>query len=267
MRRLLCGSLLLFQASVCLAQTPPRAAQHLKQLIEHWRWKQFWEGTTELGAMYRPGRDFQALFFWRTDEMPPSVGFCSADLGLCDFYPNSPGNENNPEMKIPSGEDARSAYERFLADSFGKKLLRESLPLPGFGRPPGGARTPGQNGAEYTTELMKITLPTLDPPEAIRDRTPPPRAEVDALVANLSCLSDQPSCKVHVMIPFFGQSDPYVPVFRQCSGCPNPKAMIIFMKIIEGSWWHGAMDFNDNPNFVDRMRERIEEALMLDLDR
>ena len=109
--------------------------------------------------------------------------------------------------------------------------------------------------------------PALDPPEAIRDRKPQPRAETDALVANLSCLSDQPGCKVHMMIPFYSHSDANVPVFRQCSGCPNSKPMIIFMKLVEGNWWHGAMDFNDSPDVVDRIRKQIEKALMLEVNR
>ena len=42
--------------------------QHLSQHIEHWRWKQYWEGMTGLGALYVPGREFSALLFWHTDE-------------------------------------------------------------------------------------------------------------------------------------------------------------------------------------------------------
>lgn len=242
----------LLTIAACSGQTnsPDR---HVGQLIEHWRWKQYWEGTTELGAMYRPGRQFQTLLFWRTDEMPPSIGFCSTDLGVCQFYPNAPGNEHSFEAKIASGDDAQSAFRRFLADSFGEKSLigRPSLP----------------NAADYTIELVKITLPDLDPPEAIRDRKPQPRAEVDALVANLSCLPDQSGCKVHLMIPFYSHSDPNVPVFRECSGCPNPKPMIIFMKLIEGNWWHGAMDFNDSADVVDRTRRQIEKALTFEVNR
>ena len=254
------GVLAMLIVASCSAQTSG-TDQHANQLIEHWRWKQYWEGTTELGAMYSPGRQFQALLFWRTDEMPPSVGFCSSDLGVCQFYPNAPGTENSFETKIRPGEDARSAYQRFLADSFEEKSL--SGRLPGIGRPPEIGRSAGPNAADYTIDMVKITLPALDPPEAIRNRKPQPRAEVDALVASLSCLSDQPGCKVHLMIPFYSHNDPNVPVFRQCSGCPNPKPMIIFMKLIEGNWWHGAIDFNASPDVVDRTRKQIEKALML----
>jgi len=236
----------------CSAQTSS-SDQHVKQLIEHWRWKQYWEGTTELGAMYSPGRQFQSLLFWRTDQTPPSVGFCSADLGVCQFYPNAPGNENSFETKVPSGDDSQSAFRRFLADSFGEKSF--------IGRPP------EQKATDYTTGMVKITLPALDPPEAIRDRKPQPRTETDALVASLSCLTDQPRCKAHLMIPFYSHSDPNVPVFRECSGCPSPKPMIIFMKLVEGNWWHGAMDFNDSRDVVDRTRKQIENALMLEVNR
>jgi hypothetical protein len=201
----------------------------------------------------------------RTDERPPSVGFCSADLGVCQFYANVPGNEHTYEMKVPAGDDSRSAFRRFLADSFGEKAF--SARLPGIGRPLEIGRAPEPKGGDYTSEMVQITLPPLDAPEAIRDRKPQPLAEADALIANLSCLSDQPRCKVHLMIPFYSHSDANVPVFRECSGCPNPKPMIIFMKFIEGTWWHGAMDFNDTPDVVGRARKQIGKALMLDVNR
>ncbi len=51
------------------------------------------------------------------------------------------------------------------------------------------------------------------------------------------------------MIPFYSRSDAYVPVFRQCSRCPNPKPMIIFTDV------------------VDRTRKQIEKALMLEVNR
>jgi hypothetical protein len=236
----------------CSAQTSS-SDQHLKQLIEHWRWKQYWDGTTELGSLYSPGRRFQAVLFWRTGGLPPSVGFCSADLGVCQFYPSAPGDEHSFEGKVSSGDDSQLAFRRFLADSFGEKSF--------IGRPQ------EQKAIDYTTEMVQITLPALDPPEAIRDRKQPPRPEVDALVANLSCLPDQAGCKVHLMIPLYGHSDPMVPVFRECARCPNPKPMIIFMKFIEGSWWHGAMDFSDSPDVVNRTRKQIGKALMLEVNR
>lgn len=237
----------------CLGQTSI-PDQHVKQLIEHWRWKQYWGGTTELGAMYSAGREFQALLFWRTDEMPPSVGFCSADIGVCQFYPNTPGSEDSFEIKVPFGDDPRSAFRRFLAGSFGQKPFL-------VGRPE------EPKGADYSTELVKITLPSLDPPEAIRDRKAQPRAETEALVASLSCPPDYPGCKVHLLIPFYSHIDPWVPVFTECSKCPKPKPMIIFMRLIEGNWWHGAMDFNDSSDFVDRTRKQIEKTLMVEVNR
>lgn len=238
--------------AACLGQTPI-PDQHVKQLIEHWRWKQYWEGTTELGAMYSPGRQFQALLFWRTDEMPPSVGFCSADMGVCQFYPDTSFIGTSFEMKLPSGDNPRSAFQRFLAGSFGQNTLL----VP---------RSEEPKAADYTTEMARITLPALEPPEAIRDRETQPHAETDALIASLSCLPDQPGCKVHLLIPFYSHSDPWVPVFTECSKCLKPKPMIIYMRLIEGHWWHGAMDFNDNPDVVERTRKQIEKALVVEVN-
>jgi hypothetical protein len=252
--------LAILMAASCSAQ-PSKADQYIKRLTEHWRWKQYWEGTTELGEMYRPGRQLDALLFWRTNQMPPSVGLCSTELGICQFYPNVPGNENSFETRIAPGEDSGSAYRRFLADSFGEKALtRRPLMRPSL--------TQGSpDVSSFSTEIVKIFLPSLDPPQAIRDRMPQARAEVDALVASLGCMSDEPQCNVHLTIPYYSHSDPSVPVFRACSGCANPKPTIVFMKLIESNWWHGAMDFNDNPNIVDRVRKQIERALMLEVTR
>jgi hypothetical protein len=157
-------------------------------------------------------------------------------------------------MKVPSGYDCRHAFLTFLAISFGQNAFH----LAPVAQP---------KEAEYATEVVKIALPSLDAPEAIRARTAQPRAETDALVASLSCLSDQPGCKVHLMIPFYSHSDPWVPVFRECSRCPHPKPMIIFVSFIEGHWWHSAMGFNDSPDFVDRTRSQIEKALMVEVTR
>jgi hypothetical protein len=41
--------------------------------------------------------------------------------------------------------------------------------------------------------------------------------------------------------------------------------MIIYMKFVEGTWWHGAMDFSDNPDVVDRTRKQIEKSLMVEV--
>lgn len=227
------------------------ADQHIRQLTEHWRWKHYWEGTTELGAMYSPGRQFQALIFWRTDQMPPSIGFCSVEIGVCQFYPNITFSDDSSEMKVPSGEDLRSAFRSFVASAFGEKGLRSEEP----------------RATDYTMETVRITLPPLDFPDAIRDRKMPPRAETDALIASLSCAPDQPGCKVHLLIPFYSHSDPWVPVFTECSKCLKPKPMIIYMRLIDGNWWHGAMDFNNSPDVVDRTRKQIEKALMLEVNR
>jgi hypothetical protein len=43
--------------------------------------------------------------------------------------------------------------------------------------------------------------------------------------------------------------------------------MIIFMKLVEGRWWHGAMDFNDRSDVVERVRNQIERALMIEVYR
>ena len=116
-------------------------------------------------------------------------------------------------------------------------------------------------------ESKDIVLPALDPPDAIKERRARPSSETEALVANLGCDPDRPSCKFHLMVPFYSQNDLWVPVYRECPDCRNPRPMIVFMRYVEGHWWHGAGDFDDNRDFVDRTRRKIEKALMIDVVR
>ncbi len=236
-------------AAGCLAQTPG-TDKHIQQLIDHWQWKQYWYGTTELGSLYSAGREFRAIVFWRTDDMPPSVGFCSADLGLCQFYPDTFHAFASYQMRLSDGESPQSAFERFRIDSFGQNSL--------LGRSP----VPAKN--DYATATLDIKLPALLPPQAIRDHRNRPAAEIDALAAALKCLPDDAGCMVHLLIPFYSPSDPWVPVFSACSGCANSKPMIIFMRLVDGHWWHGARDYDDSTAFVNRTRDQISKALMFE---
>jgi len=243
----------LFVMAGCFGQSS-KAERHVSQLVEHWLWKQYWYGASELGTRYRTGQEFQALAFWRADEKPPSVGFCSTELGICQFYPDTTTIGASFEAKMALREDAQSAFRRFLRDSFGQNA--SSL-----------VNLPEPSASDYVAETVKIVLPAITAPEAIRARRVRPPAETDALSAALSCLPDQSGCKVHLLIPFYSENDPWIPVYRECSRCPNTKPMIIFMRRIEGTWWHGARDFDDGPDFVRRTRRRIEEALMVEVNR
>jgi hypothetical protein len=238
--------------STCSGATPA-AERRLTKLFDHWRWKQYWDDTTELGTLYSPGRKLHVVLFWRKDDAPPSLGFCSIDLGVCQFYPDIAHAAVNTEMKIPEGDDQLSAYRRFLQGSF---ALGASLPA---GPPP--------RKADFSFESTDIVLPVLDPPDAIKERAVRPAAETEALVADQGCAPDPPNCKLHLMVPFYGEKDLWVPVYRECPDCHYGRPMILFMRYVEGHWWHGAMDFDDRRDSVDGTRRKIERALMLEVRR
>lgn len=244
--------------SLCVATTchgaTPAARRRLTKLYDHWRWRQYWDDATELGTLYDPGRKFHVLLFWRKDDAPPSLGFCSTDLGVCQFYPDIAQAAVNTEMKIPTGDDQLSAFRRFLESSFAQK---PSLP----------AGSPQPRGPDFLLESTDIVLPVLDPPDAIKERELRPVAETEALVATLGCPPGPPNCKRHLMIPFYSENDLWVPVYRECTDCYNPRPTIIFMRYVEGHWWHGARDFDDRREFVDRTRGKIEKALMIEVRR
>jgi hypothetical protein len=240
-----------------MASVPGKASdaeQHVKQLIEHWQWKHYWYGTTELGSMYQADREFQAFLFWRANEIPGSVGFCSTDLGVCQFYPDTKNSVVSSEMKVASGDNLQSAFRHFLRTSFNQNALARMI-------------EPELKEADYVAEAVKIYLPPLEAPEAIRERRVRPIAETNALLDTLACLKDQPGCSAHLLIPFYSDSDIYVPVYRECKRCPYPGPKVIFMRLVEGKWWHGARDFDDSPDSVNRTRRQIEKALMIEANR
>lgn len=243
-------------ATGCSVASSPYADMNVRALTEHWRWRQYWGETTELGSAYRPGREIDAVVFWRTGKVG-SVGFCSTELRVCQYYADLALHYGCYDMDIPVGMDAQIAYQRFIRDP--------NKRVPGAMEPSYVATNP----SEFTSERTKFKLPPFEPPEAIRNRTAPPAEQLDKLVDNLKCVPGEANCQVHLLIPYFNDKDPYVPVFRHCSQCFNPKPMIIFMRWIEEdrTWWHGAMDFTDIPDQVGRIRKQIENALLLDARR
>jgi hypothetical protein len=240
-----------FAAMGCFGQTPA-ADEPVKQLVEHWRWEQYWNGSTELGPLYRAGREFEALLFWRTSKAPPDLGFCSIDLGVCHYGPTQPNFDLVDRMKISAGEDLRTALKHFSTSAFEEDphaIIQDGIP----------------DVADLTTELVKITLPPLDPPRPIRDRKAPPQDEVQALVRSL--LGCKPDCKAHLLIPYFSSDDPWVPVYFECTVCQVPKTIIRAMWAGEGQWWTPISSWGHDPADVARTRRLIEKALMLEIKR
>jgi hypothetical protein len=244
-------------ASVSYGQSPA-AAEHLNQLYEHWLWQAYWEGATDLDSKYTPGRQFSSLFFWQKNDADPSIGFCSEALGFCRFYQSLRYIPIPLETKITSGEDSRSAFQRFLGNSFGKY----DSPL-GQGR----QHPPAPSPDDYAVEMVTIALPALDPPNAIRERNPPPRARTDALLAKFGCSLDKRECDYYLLIPFYSESDFDVPIYRECLAKCNFPPAILFPKWIdeESVWWQGAMDITSDPAQVKRFKQQIEKALLVEV--
>lgn len=242
MRLLLCAAL----AANCFGQSPAAAAR-VNQLIEHWRWQQYWKGSTELGPLYRVGREFKALLFWPTDERRTEIGFCSLDLALC-FY------AGGDRMSIRLGEDLQAALKNFSNRAFEED-------------PQAAIAVPIPDVSDLATEVTRIKLPALDPPESIRDRKRPPQKAIDALVNQLTACGV--GCRAHLIIPYFSPNDPDVPVYFECTGCQVPKTIVRAMwggdDIVQ--WWTPISSWGHDPGDVSRARRLIEKALMLEVSR
>ena len=245
----------------CPAQTSAMTP-HLEELADHWRWSQYWRGTTDLGPKYREGLSFQALFFWRIDRTYPDLGFCSNALAVCLYYERvAPMMARGPdEMKMAPGEDLQSAFKRLVAETFKLPLLRSQYRLPGV-RPP--------QPEDYATEIQTIVLPALDPPRAVRERKPRPAKELEELKEAVGCPGEKErvGCRRRLLIPFYNETDPQVSVYRECSKeCSFTKPAILFPKLLEdGHWFMGATNTTVDPSLVRAARRQIEKALMLEV--
>ncbi len=241
-------------AQACWAQA---SSPHLNRLFEHWRWMQYWQGATELDSKYQAGAEIPLLLFWPKDPADPGLGFCSSALHVCQFYANSSGDFARSRMEMFAREEARQAFSRFV-----EEVLRPA------------AAAPKPKESDYATELVTTVLPALDPPAGVRERKPAERARIESLAAQFGCRvispdprspdSGVPDCKYHLLIPFFGDSDMWVPVYSACAReCESTDApSITFFQWIKGAWWRGVTTSTKAPNDVARIRRRIEDALL-----
>ena len=236
--------------SCCFAQT---AQQRLDPLFEHWQWQQYWNDATELGPRYQAGREFQTLVFWDTRKGKTGIGFCSRDLGVCQFYPTF---RSHLETEMLDGEDDVTAFERFRKDSI------EEQPASPVRRSPLLAAPPSD---DFHGEPMNLKLPEFVAPKAIREKHRPADAIVQALKDKFACSAAAPRCHIHVLIPYFNEDDPGVPVFGECPTCDLDKPIILFMQLVEGVWSQGAPDINADSKFVERTKGKIERALMVEI--
>lgn len=235
----------------CAAQ---RSA-HLDPLIDHWRWMQYWEGATELGARYKPGTEVHLLLFWPKDPAYSSAaGFCSSEVRMCQFYPNLAGPFGHSEMEMFPKEEDRQAFSRFVEEVLGQ------TPTPA-GRKP--------KDADYVTETTTLALPQLTPPPGVAERKMAPRERIELLAEQFACRLDRPQCKNHVLIPFFGEADQLVPVYSECAmDCKAEDApAITFFRWDKGVWWKSFPTSTKVPDDVKRIRGKIEEALMAEVGR
>lgn len=241
-------------AQVCLGQQTDLAKEQVRRLLKYWDWQQYWTGTNDLGKSYGANRKVEALVFWDPKHKPESVGFCSPSLGKCLFYENLRRYSSSSSMPIAISESPRAALERFVSES--RRIgAKEIIPTESFG--------------EIESAIVSVTLPVLTIPTAIQNRRIPEPVDLELLIANLACDFKHTGCKTHLMIPFYSNDDPYVPVFRQCSQCANSKPMIIFMRHVNDKWkwWHGALDYTDEVQSVKEYKNRIRQGLLREVYR
>jgi hypothetical protein len=85
------------------------------------------------------------------------------------FSPPDAGNQ----MKLLPTEGLQAAMIRFRETAFGEN--EHSL-----------VRVPKPNASDFRTELLGIVLPSLGPPQAIRDKNAPSQDRIKALVDQLA---------------------------------------------------------------------------------
>jgi hypothetical protein len=167
-------------------------------------------------------------------------------------------------MEIPLGSDLRSAFDRFREKNFGQANLPGPVQMEVDRL---GSRAAPERKEEYASEETTVTLPGLDPPLAIRERKARPADEVAALVERVLPSRERAACKTHLLIPFYSDTDPVVPIYRESSAqCSHPGRTILLLRLSDGQWFMGATNSDSSPSFVKSTRSQIEKALMRDVD-
>lgn len=242
----------------CLAQVPPGIAEaQVQRLTEHWRWMQYWQGSTELGEKYQPGTQATLLIFWPRQSNYTALGFCSHELRVCQMYLNPAGDFGLKELQMFPIEEPRQGFSRFIDEA----LAPEASP-------------PKPKETDFETGMATLTLPPLDPPPGIAERKPASRDRIEALAQLFACSLEKPDCKNHVLIPFFGEADFVVPVYsecaRNCTASDVPAVTFFEWKAVlgggnAGAWWRAKPFPETTPAEVTRLRAKIQQALMTEL--
>ena len=218
----------------------------LHEVCEHWRWKHFWFGETELGSDYASGRLLPVLLFWSSDTSVRTIGFCSSDLGLCQEYRDPPESMSGSRMKFSPATEATKQLEQFVEAGWS---ILHSL-------------------GEYKTEKQVLTLPALSPPQAVRDRIRPDgvEREIVQILQEAACGRSKKGCGTHVFIPFFSRRDPELLLYRECSrACgENAKPLVLILVPAPQGWHLGATAFIADPIRARNTRLKIEANLMVD---
>ena len=237
------------------------ATRRFESLVEYWRWNNYWAGTTYLGQKYVPGRSVRLLMFWHDREPPDGndqwawslIGFCSEDLNVCQAYPNVTTALPTGEMEI-GGLNSRAAFQKFVNEKLhnGDGIPRErSLTID-----------------EFATQEISVVLPNLDPPRPIRNREERVKLneEVQDLLKPLGCQGPSGITKPHLLIPYYGDTDPAIFVYRECGPeVEPPRVSVAVTRREEGIWYVSAMSLIRDENEVRRLRKLIEGALMIEV--
>ena len=226
------------------------AANRFQQITEYWQWTNYWLGRTDLGVAYPEGKEVRILLFWNRGPGRPHVGFCSLDLSLCRAYADPSEVIGSSGIAHLDHPDLMSAFLAFADRRFNLDPALRTSAMPGL----------------YETEEIVARFPKLDLPEAIRNRRRPPgwQEAGPELLALLKCPGN--NCGTHLLVPYFGESDPVVLVYRECAeGCANAGRAILAVRRDQGVWHVTAQE--ERPSELTRVLKLIRSSLMLDLER
>lgn len=213
---------------------------------------QYWQGSTELGAKYQAGTQATLLIFWPKQPTHTALGFCSHELRVCQMYLDPAGDFGHKDLEMFPIEEPRQGFSRFIEEVVAPE-----------------AEKPKPKETDFDSELVTLTLPTLDAPPGVAERKPAPREKIEALARLFGCTLEKPDCKNHLLIPFFGEADLLVPVYsecaRNCAASDVPGVTFFYWKM--DAWWRAMPTPETAPAEVKRLRSKIEQALMIEIPR
>lgn len=243
---------ILLTGSAAHAGAPDEVFQ---RIVENWRWQHYWFGKTGIDDFYREGKQVSALIFWNMNQMQPIRGMCSPNLQTCVAYSGIYLDPAPRRMQMPASATARQGFDAFVSS--------------GLSDPAHITSADGLKSSDFQSTEISITLPALNPPDAIsrREVSAEERKEAERISRLFRCTGERATvpggCKGELIFAYHGPDDPYWFVLRSCSeACTSKAETVEMLRRGDTGWEITSAGLVENQKEIERLKGQIERAAM-----